>query len=294
MSIKTMIEDNKNFAIGAVFVVLIAALIILSACVISVPAGHKGVAVAGFDVGMQFDEGWQFKNPLTQVEYVRYNTQITEESISARSADGYNVEIDFAIRYHLSENRVGDIRVENPDYEQTVIISILRSQVRTTVSDWNMTGEQMNLERSAYEAEVEARVIQALTEYYVIVEEVMIRNLDFPATVTVAWESRVAAEIDVQTATFELLAAEQRALQLLKIAQAESNSTVVLAEGQAEALRILAAESDNLDNSTIDYILSLKYIEALRDPESNVEYVILTDGDNPFILDMGTLGEETP
>lgn len=265
--------------------VVIVIVVILAATIINVPAGHKGVIVAGFDVGKQFDEGWNLKNPFSRVEMVRYNTQLEKEIISARSADGYNVNIDFAIRYHLIASRVGKIRVDNPEYKETVIISTLRSEARRVVADWNMTGEDMNLRRTAYEGEVEVRVADRLEEYFIVVEDVLLRNLDFPARVNDAWESRAAAQVDVETAGYELEAERLRAQKELVRALAERNATIVLAEGQAEAVRILANETVDLNETVLNYILSLRYIAALRDPESNITYVVVPE-EQPLILSL--------
>jgi regulator of protease activity HflC (stomatin/prohibitin superfamily) len=259
----------------AALIIFIVVIAFLAAMIINVPAGHKGVIVSGFDVGQQFDEGWNIKNPFSGVEMVRYNTQIEKEVISARSTDGYNVNIDFAVRYHLMDNQVGNIRVDNPDYKETVIRSILRSEARKVVSDWNMTGEEMNQKRSLYEGEVENRAKDRLDDYYIVVEDVMLRNLDFPAQVNDAWEKRAAAEVDVETAGYELEAERLRAKKELVKADAEKNATIVLAEGQAEAIRILANETLNINETVMDYILSIRYITALRDPEPNINYVIV-------------------
>jgi regulator of protease activity HflC (stomatin/prohibitin superfamily) len=267
------------------FILLIVVLAILSATVINVPAGHKGVIVAGFDVGYQFNEGWNMKNPFSTVDMVRYNTQIEKEMISARSADGYNVNIDFAVRYHLAENSVAKVRVDNPDYKETVIRSTLRSEARLVVSDWNLTGEQMNQQRTAYENEVEIRVKDRLDDYYIIVEDVMLRNLDFPATVNDAWERRAAAQVDVATAGYELEAERLRAQKELVRALAEANSTIALAEGQAEAIKILANETVEINETVMNYILSLRYISALRDPETKVDFVVIPI-DQPLILQL--------
>lgn len=286
-------EQRAWLKIFALITVIVVLLVVALTCVINVPAGNKGVAVAGFGVGHQWNEGWHFKNPLTTVEMERYNTQEIMEIISVRSADGYNVDVDFTVRYHLLETQVGHVRVQNPEYVDTVIRPTIRSQGRKVVADWNLTGEQMSLQRSQYEDEVELRVTESLLEYDIVVEAVPIRNIDFPFLVNEAWELRVAAEVDVQTAEFELMAVEQRALQEVMRAQAEANSTVILAVGQAEALQLLANEAGSYDEGTMQYILSLRYITALRDPETNVEFVILSDGNNPFILNLNEMTNPT-
>jgi regulator of protease activity HflC (stomatin/prohibitin superfamily) len=278
-------EKSVKLVLLLVFgiIIFIVILVILAATIINVPAGHKGVITAGFDVGQQFDEGWNVKNPFSSVEMIRYNTQLEKEMISARSTDGYNVNIDFAVRYHLAENSVAKVRVDNPDYKETVIRSTLRSEARMVVSDWNLTGEEMNLQRTAYEGEVENRVKDRLDEYFIIVEDVMLRNLDFPTTVNDAWENRAAAKVDVETASYELEAERLRAQKELVRALAEANSTIVLAEGQAEAIRILANETVEINETVMNYILSLRYIAALRDPEANIDYIVIP-ADQPLIL----------
>lgn len=277
-----LMKFGAGWLVVLLFVVIVI-LVILAATIVNVPAGHKGVIVAGFDVGDQFNEGWNLKNPFSTVEMIRYNTQLEKEIISARSADGYNVDIDFAIRYHLIASRVGKIRVDNPEYKETVIVSTLRSEARRVVADWNMTGEEMNLRRTAYEGEVEVRVTDRLETYFIVVEDVLLRNLDFPARVNDAWENRAAAVVDVETAGYELEAERLRAQKELVRALAERNATIVLAEGQAEAVRILANETVDLNETVLNYILSLRYIAALRDPESKITYVVVPM-EQPLIL----------
>lgn len=284
-------KGSKYVAIGVVLVVvLIISVALFSMAAINVPAGHKAVVVSGLgEIGSQYDEGFRLINPFVQVEYIRWNTQSLEEPISVLTKDEFNVPVDFQVTFNLREDKVGHIRRDNPDYRTTVIQNILRSEVRKTAADMNLTGNEINTKRSTFEAMVEQRVTAKCEIYFIEIQSVNIRNVDLPAQILDAAEKRAAAKIDIETASYELQAEKARAQKEEVKAQAEANSTIILAEGQAESLRILAEESENMSQDMMNYILSLRYIAALRDPESNVQFVVVPMDGTPLILDVGEL-----
>jgi regulator of protease activity HflC (stomatin/prohibitin superfamily) len=215
-----------------------------------------------------------------------------EETISVLTSDEYNVPVDFQVVYHLEEEKVGTIRVDNPDYKYTVIRNSLRSEVRKTAADMNLTGNMINTKRTTFEAQVEQRVKEKCSPYYIAIESVNIRNIDLPIQILDAAEKRAAAKIDIETASYELAAERARAQKEQVKAEAEANATIILAEGQAESIRILAQVSENMTTEMMDYILSLRYIAALRDPESNIKFVVVPMDGTPLILDLTGLEEE--
>jgi regulator of protease activity HflC (stomatin/prohibitin superfamily) len=135
-------------------------------------------------------------------------------------------------------------------------------------------------------------VIERLDDYYIVVESVNIRNINLPPQILDAAEKRASARIDIETAGYELQAEQARAQKERVKAEAEANATVILAEGQAESLAILAEQGGNLSEDMMNYILSLRYITALRDPDSNVKFVIVPMDGQPLILDMSQLEDE--
>ncbi len=285
-------KNKSRLIILGVFIVvaLLVTLILASMAAINVPAGHKAVVVSGLgEIGSQYDEGFRLINPFVQVEYIRWNTQSMEETISVLTKDEFNVPVDFQVTYHLREDKVGQIRKENPDYKITVIRNVLRSEVRKTAADMNLTGNEINTKRTTLEAMVEQRVTTKSDVYYIEIESVNIRNVDLPAQILDAAEKRAAAKIDIETASYELQAERARAQKEEVKAQAEANATIILAEGQAESISILAQESEAMTDEMMNYILSLRYIAALRDPESNVQFVVVPMDGTPLILDIGEL-----
>ncbi len=280
----------KIATMGVFFLIFI--LIISSMAFVNVPAGHKGVTVSGLgNIGNTYNEGLQLKNPFVQVDIVRWNTQYVKETVSVLTADGYNVPIDFQVVYHLEEDRVGDIRVDNPEYEDTVIRNSLRAEVRKTAADMNLTGEDMNRKRTKFESVISEKVEERVTPYFITIESINIRNVDMPKTILNAAEQRASAKIDIDTAQYELNAEKARAQKEQVRAEAEANSTIILAEGQSESIKILAKQSENMTQEMMDYIMSLRYIAALRDPKSNVEFVIVPMDGQPIIMDISDMQE---
>jgi len=286
-------DQKVQASIGAgIAIAVLLLLMIAMFSFYSVPAGHKMVVTQGVGIGEQKDEGWGFMNPMSRGRInIRYNTQAMEETIAVLTSDGYNVPIDFQVTYHLQEDKVGEIATENPDYKDTVIRNVLRSEVRKTAADLGLTGEQLNTQRSAFESAVSQRVIARCDGYFIQVESVNVRNLDLPAQILDSAEKRASAKIDIETAQYELQAERARAQKEEMKAYAEANATVIIARGQAESIQILAQETGNMSADVMDYILSLRYIAALRDPESNVKYVIVPMDGQPLILDLSALEE---
>jgi regulator of protease activity HflC (stomatin/prohibitin superfamily) len=127
----------------------------------------------------------------------------------------------------------------------------------------------------------------------------MIRDVDLPATVDVAIEAKKAAEQQVITANFT----RQRSLieadadrQVMEIQAAGTrNATIIEANGSAEAVRIVVEQLKAADpnmNNTIEAYLTWLYTQALTDTDSNIQYIIVTDGTGtPILLDLN--GNET-
>jgi len=284
-----MVSKDEGFRKGlmvGIGIIVVALIVLLSMSVVIVPAGHKAVGVSGFGgIGSQYDEGFNFKNPFLETEMVRYNTQYIKVDTQVITDDGYNVPVTYQIQYNIDEKSVGDLRVNNPQYKEKIKME-LESQITLVANKMNLTGLELNQNRAKFNENVQIAVKEALNIENLYVQSVRIRNVDMPNAVLAAAEKREAARIDVKAAQYELDAEEARAQKIRVRAASEANATVQLAEGQAEAIEILSYQSENMTQETMEYIKALRYIQALRDPESNVRWVI-TEGGQSLILDIG-------
>ncbi len=300
-----LVKKRRGMAIGFTLLFLLAVFAGLS--IRRVPAGHVGVYTNGMSIGAQKDSGWVIKNPLSSMELYRYNTQSVQETVDVTSVEGdgsgYNVPMDFQVVYHLEKAKVGKLIVDNPDYIETKIIQRLRSRVRQIIALNNLSGIEINKQKSWIQAQVSSDLTDYLTDFYVIVEEVSLRNVELPLNVQQASQARQQSEIEITTAHNEYLSEMERVKKKIANANADYNVTVIAANAEREKRVIEANGSaaaiakiqnqfsieDDADSATI--YLQYLYMQALSDPGSNVKFVIVPSGADgtPVILDMGNI-----
>lgn len=295
-------DKNGYPRLGRILVIsilLITALVFLLVSFREVPVGYKGVVV-GSPSGPsteELGEGWHFV-PLTNVEFIRYNTQVRDmtssqnSGLTVRSSDNLNIEMDVALVFHLPGDRVADIRFQLGDHME-VVDRYLRNVPRNIAS--NYTGEFLGGNgRVSVEQAIRVQLTAELAPYGIVVEDFLIRSVDLPASVDQAIEAKQAAEQAVLRAEFERQAIVIKALgesERLSIeAQGFANATVIRANGTAEAIRLvidqLRISDPQLVNATEAY-LTMLYIQALSDPNSNISFIIVPADGAPVIIDTG-------
>ncbi|MFQ6128454.1 MAG: SPFH domain-containing protein [Thermoplasmata archaeon] len=274
-------------------------LIILAKGFVNVPAGHKAVIVegpAGPDRN-EISEGWHWNAyyALCRIEIIRYNTQTRDmtaargSSLTVRSSDNLDIRIDVSLVWRMPADRVADIRIERGDIID-LVDRYLRNVPRNVAS--NYTGEYIGGEgRRIVEEETRIQITKELGDYDVLVEDFLIRSVDLPTTLDIAIEEKKAAEQKVITAQFNrnvtIINADAERQKAILEAEGIRNATIIKANGTSEAIRLvmeqLQLSDPNLVNATEAY-LTLLYIQALTDPESNIQFVIITDGGTPIII----------
>lgn len=288
---------SKEGAMKLLVLLMVALIVIgvfLALCIVSVPAGYKGVVVSGIGIGHVFHEGFNVKNPLSTVEMVRYNTQRVEfigsaagedneGNIVVNSRDNVAIFMDFQVVFHLDPAEVSAVRVENGNFVETVVIPYCRSVPRDVCANFDA------LEiRGESRAEVAIAIQQNLTSLFqqkhIILEEFALQEISLPQAYEDAITAKKVAEQNVITEQYNLDAQIFIAQRTIVDAQAAANVTVIDAEAKAAAIQIIM-EQYGIDNETeaARIYLNWLYIRALTDPDSNVQYVM---GDAPFILDL--------
>lgn len=283
-----------------IIVVLIIAIVIvpvalLAMSLINVPAGHKAVVVNGFDVGKVYDEGWQWKNPLQGVELLRYNTQSEKfigetyaddnvGNLVVNSKDNVAITIDFQVVYHLDPTKVGQIRVENGNFRETVVVPICRSVPRDVCANFealDIRGDN----RSAVALAIQSNISTKFLQKHIVMEEFALQEISLPQQYEDAITAKKVAEQNVITQGYNLQAQSFVATQTIVNASAAANVTIIDATAKAEAIQIIMHQF-NITNETEASQIYLRwlYIRALTDPNSNIQFVILPEsGITPLI-----------
>lgn len=300
----------KNHVIGVLVVVgilLLSVTIITVFSFVNVPAGHKGVVVSAprhSFIGHTFDEGWHF-NPyliLCNVDIIRYNTQTIEFSVvvagdtlsnygpvNVRSLDNLELTVDFSITFHLPAEEVSHLRIQYGDFTHTIIDQVARSTPRDAASFYaglDMAGPL----RPMYEQQVSESITERLSEYNIAVEMVNMRGIQLPVDVDSAVQRKKVAEQDYIAAEYQknrtIVLAQGLAQAVVINATAQANAIWIMANGSAEAVRTIMNQLQLSDpNANVTTYLTWLYLQALIDPNSNIAYIIVTDGTGtPIIL----------
>src|SRR6266571_335092 len=133
-------------------VVAIVAMIVIVAVLVgsfrNIPAGHKGVILSSPSGPSrdEINEGWTWNLGylVSQIETVRWNTQTRDmigaegSSLTVRSSDNLNIQVDLSLVFHMQPDKVADIYIDNGNIYE-IIDRYLRNVPRDVAS--NFTGE---------------------------------------------------------------------------------------------------------------------------------------------------------
>lgn len=279
----------KGMALFIVAVVVIG-LILTGLSLRVVPAGHKGVITTspGGPSYEEVPEGWTIIPFWFSVETLPYMTQQISAigmdaaddnigSIQATSNDNLLVLVDANLLFRIPADKVADVRIQYGDVTNTVIIPLFRSVPRDVIAKYDAFALRGEL-RGAIEVEISSTLEVELAKYDVVLVQYAMQGIRLDESVEQAIEAKKIAEQNLIRAQLEYQIA-------LIQAAAIANSTVILAEGQARAVEIITNMFAQMDNSTLNAYLLWFFIQALQDPDSNVQYVIIWDGEGiPVII----------
>jgi prohibitin 2 len=283
-------EDSKVRGIGMLIlpIVAIIVVILLAISLISVPAGSKAVVTSGFGIGDTYESGWGWKNPFSGVENVRYNTQRVEfigfdtasdnqGNLVVNSKDNVAITIDFQVVFHLDPTRVSEIRVQNGDFEETVVIPICRSVPRDVCAEFDaltIRGEGRGIVSESIRYNITIR----LADKGIILEEFALQEISLPAEYESAITAKKVAEQNVITQQYNLEAQQFVANQVIVNALAEANVTTIDASAKAIAINTIMNQF-HITNQTEASNIYLRwlYIRALTDPNGNVNYIFTNE-----------------
>lgn len=227
---------------------------------------------------------------VTQQEYTMSSVrgegaQVEDDSISARTSDGQNVQMDVTVIFNVDPNQANILYPRWRDnYLNGLIRPTIRTVIRNAVSE--STAETLYSEgriTMQISAEEEARVI--FEEEGLQLSRLLVRTIDFSDEFSAAIEAKQSEEQRRQRAEIE-------AARLIIEAGGRRDAAIAEANGEAEAIRIRAeAQAAALDFisqqiSANPLLIQYEYVQNLSD---NVELVLLP-ANSPFLFDFESLG----
>ncbi len=187
-------------------------VILFFSSIARVDTGHVGVLTIFSRVtGETLGEGIHFINPLKSSNLMSIQTQTLKESASVPSSEGLMMSLDTSLIYHLNPERAPEVFQKlTVDYETRVIDPIFRSAIREATASHTAnalyTGEREMVGKQIYD-----QVTTQLNARGIIVESVLLRDIQLPATLKAAIEAKQQAEQESLAMNFRLQKETQEA-----------------------------------------------------------------------------------
>jgi prohibitin 1 len=187
-------------------------VILLFSSITRVDTGHVGVlTLFGRVTGEVLGEGIHFINPLKTNNEMSIQTQTLKESANVPSSEGLMMSLDTSLIYHLSPERATEVYQKiGKDYENVVVEPTLRSAIREATASHTAnalyTGEREMVAKQIYD-----QVSTQLKQRGLAVENVLLRDIQLPATLKASIEAKQQAEQEALAMNFRLQKETQEA-----------------------------------------------------------------------------------
>jgi regulator of protease activity HflC (stomatin/prohibitin superfamily) len=245
---------------------------------------------------------WVNRYSIGQQTYTMSKTpsegQITsDDSVTARTADGQEVFIDASVTYQVDPDNIIDLFIKWQDrYENGLVRPQARSIVYNAVAQYRVE-EVYSTKRDALQAQITESLHKVFNENGLALNSFLLRNVTFNQEYANSVEQKQIAQQNAERARFLVEQERQEAERVRVQAQGQADATVTRSKADAESQVIRArAEAESLgliaaqlrDNPNL---LTYRYIEKLS---PGVQTIFLPSN-QPFLLDPSTfIGPTVP
>ncbi len=166
-------------------------------------------------------------------------------SINSLSRDGLTINTELTVLYKIMPDKAAEIFVEyGTDYENKIIKPVIRAAVRDVIA--TLDSSQVYQERELIQKKLMERVSKELEKRYILLDEILIRDIKLPKRVVEAIEQKRRAYEEMQKMKF-----------IVEKEKLEAERKRVEAKGIADANKIIAG------SLTKEY-LQWKFIENIK------------------------------
>jgi prohibitin 1 len=187
-------------------------VILIFASVARVDSGHVGVLTRlGTVTGEVLPEGIHLINPLKTSHEFSIRTQEIKESASVPSSEGLVMNLDTSLIYHLDPEKAADVfKTIGPNYMAVVVEPNLRAAIREATASHSANALYTG-EREMVAKQIHDQLTDTLGQRGILVESVLLRDIQLPATLKSSIESKQQAEQEALAMSFRLQKETQEA-----------------------------------------------------------------------------------
>jgi prohibitin 1 len=203
---------RATFRLIALGVAAFLLVILVFSSITRVGTGHVGVlTLFGKVTGESLDEGIHLINPLKTNNEMSVQTQTIKESASVPSSEGLMMALDTSLIYHLNPERAAEVFQKiGADYEDKVVEPTLRSAIREATASHTANALYTG-EREMVAKQIQDQITLELTKRGLSVENVLLRDVQLPATLKASIEAKQQAEQEALAMNFRLQKETQEA-----------------------------------------------------------------------------------
>ncbi len=262
--------SNVTLAIGGLVLLLI---IVVSMSTLTIEAGEEGVLFnrfTGLEKDKTYSQGFHVIAPWNDMYIYDVRVQSATSNMQVLSKNGLTIKLEVSYWYKPNVEQLGYLHDEvGVNFHDKIVIPSIRSATREVIGKY-LPEELYSSKREVIEDEIYAQTIASISDKYIQLDDVLIRDVELPVSLQQAIEKKLKQEQASLEYEFRLQQAEK-----------EKERLKIEAEGKAQANRIVSA-------SITDKILKEKGIEAtLRLSESsNSKVIVIGSGKDglPIIL----------
>ena len=282
-----ILPHNENFSrlagVGRIAGLLLLLLGAATSMLVVVPAGAVAVkTLFGKVDNTPIYSGLNIVNPLINTTEFNVKTQNYtmssahdegdkqgDDAIRVLSADGLEVVIDLTVLYRVLPTEAPRILREiGPDYQNTIVRPISRTKIRDNAVYYDAVALY-----STRRDEFQTRIFNSISKDFknrgLVLEQLLIRNIQLPASVKASIESKISAEQEAQKMQFVLQKEHQ-----------EAERKRVEAQGISDYQHII---SQSLSDKQLQYEMIKAQKEIATSPNSKVIIMGNSKG-SPIIL----------
>lgn len=234
-----------------------------------------------------YDEGFHLKWPWDKVFIYNMRLQETSATYDALTNDGLALKVEVTIRWKPVEEDLGKLHRDiGPDYVKTLLVPLVGSFARQEIAahkpDSLYSGERLSIQERIREKTIDALVSrfnpEDKRESYLMVEDVLIRDVQLPEAVAQAIESKVIQKHEAEAYEYRLTRERQ-----------EADRKAIEAEG-------IRRFQETINATISEGYLKWKGIEATLElaKSPNAKIVVIGSGKDGLPIILGGLDGASP
>ncbi len=206
--IKNLLRNQLPLVFSFIILLIIFIVILWSRIFFTIESGQAGVLWKmlgeGTEIDKTYTEGFYLISPLNKFYIYDIRQQVFNDSISVLTSNGLQVSIGYSIRFQPEKEFLGLLHQQlGPKYIEIAVIPEIRATIRGIVGLYKP--EDLYAAQKAIVGQIANYATLRLSERYVKVDDVLIKEITLPELISKAIESKLQQQQIAQEYEYRLV-----------------------------------------------------------------------------------------